>query len=237
MSSKAAVCPGRTSYSQKTSYTAGDYTGARDLWPLAHRSIPDRRAFAARVRAAREPDGLPVGPVLDGEPVGVAELRLLVDFVAHRRELGADRRGYPRFDQEKVRYHEAEAGRGDGLLDVHVEVDDVGEHLRRDLQDSAAARGSYRYLRLPVAHHEGRSEGVGDLTPGRRVEGVVRGLEARPPDLVVEPDAGPLRHHLAPEDVAQGLRRADDVPLPVSDDEVGGVLLRVGGGRRRVVRG
>jgi hypothetical protein len=47
------------------------------------------------------------------------------------------------------------------------------------------------------------------------VEDVAGRLEAGPRELVVQPDPGPLRHQLAPEDVAQGLRRGDHVPLPV----------------------
>src|SRR5215218_447932 len=198
-------------------------------------SVPDRGSFAARIGPSGEPDGSSLRAVLYRQAVGVAQTLLIhVDVVAHGRQLVADGDRYALLHVEQVRYHEAEAGRGDRLLDVHVEVDDVREHLRRYLQDGTTAGGPYGHPRPPVAHDEGRAERVGDLASGGGVEGVARGLEAGPRDLVVEPDARTFRHNLAPEDVAQGLRRADHVPLPVRHDEVSGVLLRVGG---RVVRG
>src|SRR5918997_6659950 len=201
------------------------------------RSVTNRGAFAPGVGCSGEPHRLALGVVFDRQRLGVAELGLDVDGVTHSLQLAANGERYALFDREPVRDYEAEAGGGDRLLDVHVEVDDVGEHLGRRLQDGAAAGGSYGHPGPPVAHDEGRTEGVGDLAPGGGVEGVASGLEAGPRDLVVEPDACPLGHDLAPEDVAQGLRRADDVPLPVRHDEVGGVLLRVRRGRGRKARG
>src|SRR5918997_2297397 len=198
-------------------------------------SVPERGAFSSRVGGAGESDGIALGVVLDRQGVGVAEFGLDVDGMAHGRKLVANGEWYALLHREQVRDYVTETRRSDRLLDVHVEVDDVRKHLRRRLQDGSPAWGAYRHPSSPVAHDDGRTERVGDLVPRGGVERVARWLEAGPGDLVVEPDARPFGHHLAPENVAQGLRRADDVPLPVGHDEVRGVLPQVGRGRWPVV--
>ena len=111
----------------------------------------------------------------------------------------------------------------ESLLYVHVEVDDVGEHLGRRLKDGAVS-----LWRSPAALRAARASGRarrGSDVPARRRRGCPR--EASPRDLVVEPDTGPFGHYLAPEDVTQRLGRAHHIPLSVGHDEVCRVLLRI----------
>jgi hypothetical protein len=61
------------------------------------------------------------------------------------------------------------------------------------------------------------------LTTGEDIERIALGLELRVADRVVEPDTRALGHDLAPEDVAERLRHAYHVTLPVGHHEVRGV--------------
>src|SRR4051794_38012359 len=194
--------------------------------------MPPRNPYAPRPGSARERGRVALRIVLDGQTVCVTEASLVhLHVVAEGRKAVANRLRYACLSHQRVREGEAYTGSGDCLLDVHAKVDHVHHHLRRGLLDGAATRGPYRNPGFPLAHDYGGTERVETLTTGVNVEDVPRRLEAAPRDGVVEPDARTLGHYLAPEDIAQGLRRADDVTLLVRDDEVRGVRLRLRGVR------
>src|ERR687898_2537737 len=109
------------------------------------RSVSFGGAAAAEVGGSGESGCLSAGTVLDRQGVSVAEGVLGGDhFVAEGGEVGADVPWDALLDHEQVGDDVAEARRGDRLLYVHIEVEHVGDHLRRRLLDGAPARGSER---------------------------------------------------------------------------------------------
>src|SRR5918998_5993549 len=148
--------------------------------------------------------------------MGIAEAEPVhVDVVAQGFQLGLDIRWDARLDAEEVRDNEAKAWGAHGLLDVHAEGFHVRDHLSSGLRYGATAGGAERDHGSTVARDYHGTERVQRLASCVDIEDVALGLEATPGELVVEPQPRPLGHELAPEDVAQGLRRRDDVALPV----------------------
>src|SRR4051794_26471439 len=207
--------------------------------PGFHRrcSVPRRNPYASRVGSTRESGRFTFRIVFDSQTVGVAE-PTLVDLyvVAQGRQLVADGHRYAGLDHERVRRRRAYARSSDRLLDVHIEVDQVRQHLRRRLLDGTSAGGSYRNVRSPIAHDYDRTERVEALATGEDVEDIPRGIKSGPRNCVVEPDACAFWHYLATKDVAQSLCRADHVPLLIRDDEVRSVRLCLRSSRGRVRR-
>src|SRR5215216_3115575 len=111
--------------------------------PLAVLLIPDGLAVVARVARAEADAGL----LFDHDALRVAHVaRLLGEAVAARFEgaegVGAHPEGLvdDLVRQPLVMY----ARRVDGLLDVHVEVDDVDDDLEDGVDDGGAAGAAYR---------------------------------------------------------------------------------------------
>src|SRR5581483_2570688 len=184
-----------------------------------------RRPFAAGIGTTGETRGFPLAVVVDAQAVGVAQ-PLGLDVVPQGGELLADRFGDGFVHGGDIGFDETEPGGGDGLLDVHLEVDHVHYQLRHGLHDSVAAGRTDGDPRLVFAQDEHGAE-AGELAPaGEGVERIAFGLESAVGHRVVEPDAGGGDHDLAAEEIAERLRRGDDVALAIGNDEVGRVFFR-----------
>ena len=83
--------------------------------------------------------------------MGVTEFGFHVNAVTQGRQFGADGLWYAALGRDPVRFYEADARCGDGLLDVHVEVYDVHQHLRGRLRDEVTALDTYGDNRLSSA--------------------------------------------------------------------------------------
>src|SRR3712207_1636266 len=199
--------------------------------------MPDSGSGSSRVGPSCETDRLAFCVILDGQAVGVAEFGFYVHVVTQGRELGPDRLWYAAFGRDPVRFNEADAWCGDRLLNVHVKVYEVHQHLRSRLRDVVTTLDPYSDNGFPFTHDEGRADPDEPVAAGEDVQRVSFRLKGGVRDGVVEPDPGSFRHHPAAEHVAYGLRGAYYVPLVVRHYKVGGVFLLVGNVGRRRARG
>ena len=119
------------------------------------------------------------------------------------------------------------ARRLDGLLDVHAEVDQVGDRLHVPLRLLVAARRSADQPRPAVARDQVAVERVHRLLPaGEDVRVALLEREATP-GPVVQDHAGPAGHDPAAEPGREAVDERDRVPLPVHDAEVAGVAAEL----------
>src|SRR5919206_1775155 len=209
-------------------------------------SVADGLAVVARVAGAEADAGL----LFDHDPLGVAHVaRLVYEAVAllfERPEgVGAQAEGLVGYlvGQPLVVY----ARRVDGLLDVHVEVYDVGDDLHDRVDDGRAAwRADGEPERAVLSHDEGRRH--------RRERSLARrdcvalalnqpvrvrrsGLRREVVHLVVHEDARPSHHDLRAVAVVQSVSVRHAVARRVDDREVRRLFgLRAGGPPRANLR-
>ena len=182
---------------------------------------PYRKAVAAGVGAALKAPGLHV----DSNPLSAADTgrprrddRDVVASIGQR---------LPDVDRKTLLYlhvpgREAAEARGlDGFLDVHAEIEHIGQELRRRLKDSLATRGAHADVEFLV--QEGLCRGDHEVDPFGGPD-LVRAalLEVEPVAHVVQEDARVAHRHGRAESAAQGLRYRHDVAVAVGCGEVCG---------------
>ena len=141
--------------------------------------------------------------------------------MAHGLQPGDDLRGDAALIKDAVRLVVADAGGSHRLLQRHMMIHQLGDHLRHGGNDADAAGAAQNGHGPALLQQEGGAHAAeGHLAPCRRVGGM--GIDGEILHLVVEQKAQPLRHHTGAEKVVDGPGDGHQIALPVADGKMGG---------------